>query len=294
VIDPVELRPLSLTKKVKSARLSMGGRKQLVFRLIDDNGAPVVLTAEPTSPPAAPAVFGAEKNISPAIVSVRLRAVDQYSDSNPQFDVTGEIILDGDCAGMVAFTLTQDDTKQAGIYKAEVGRFIGTGINQILIDTWPVYIAIEPSSFIQLCGVGPITVPEIRLGMGDMDMGELEGGEANLLDAEEFSDVEIMYCIRQCVDLWNESPPHVALFSVTNFQYRYHWIRGTTGLLYKIAAKKYARNQLNYQAGGISIDDQNKQQQYTAIAQELDQEFRDWMMKEKVRINMDLAWSNGL
>ncbi len=284
MIDPIELQPLSKTDQVKAIRLPMGGRKQIVFRLTDMQGAEVNLEQEPTTPAADAPEFDAQKLVNPLTVSVRLRAVDQYSDC-PQFDVVGKILDDGDCKGLVEFILTGADVRNAGIFKCEVGRFVS---GDILVDTWPVLIAIEPSVFTQLCGHGPLTIPEIRLGMGDLNMTEV-----NLLDDLEFSDAEIMYSIRQVVDLWNETPPLVCHHTVMNFPYRYHWIRGTMALLYKIATKKYARNQLNYQAGGISLDDQNKQREYTAIAQELDQEFREWMAREKFRINIDLAWSSG-
>jgi hypothetical protein len=288
MIDPIELQPPSRTDKVKSTRISMGGRKQLVFRLVDDKDRPVNLQQEPVNPPAPKPDFQPQPLINPNIVSVRLRAVDEFYDGCPQFDVEGTILAD-DCKGLVSFQLDQSDTRHPGIYKAEVGRFIGSGVNRILIDTWQVFIAVEPTAFIRLNENGPLTIPEIRLSLGDLNIEEV-----SLLDALEFTDAEIMFCIRQVIDIWNETPPPIYRFTVHNFPYRYHWIRGTGALLYKIAAKKYARNQLNYQAGGITIDDQNKQQQYTAIAQELDQEFRQWMIHKKVQLNMDLAWSDQI
>lgn len=285
MIDPIELKPLSKADQIKVIRLPVGGRKQILFRLTDEHGQPIDLKHEPVTPDADVPSFEPEKPLSPMTATVWLRAVDQYSDATPVFEVDGKIMDCADCTGLVEFTLTAEFTNVCGIFKCEVGRFVN---NDILVDTWPVLVAIEPSVFQQLSGNGPLTIPEIRLGIGDLNMGEV-----NLLDDLEFSDAEILYCIRQVVDIWNEMPPHVGSYTAMSFPYRYHWIRGTMALLYKIAAKKYARNQLNYQAGGVVIDDQNKQREYTAIAEELDKEFREWLMREKIRINIDRAWSSG-
>ncbi len=285
MIDPIELQPLSKTDQVKAIRIPVGGRKQIVFRLTDASGQPLNLKQEPVVPEATtPPDFDGQKLVNPLTAYVRMRAVDQYNQS-ALFDVTGKILDDEKCPGLVEFTLTAEDVQTAGIFKCEVGRFVS---GDVMVDTWPVLIAVEPSVFQSIQGHGPLTIPEIRLGMGDLNMSEV-----NLLDDLEFSDAEIFYCIRQVVDLWNEQPPHVRHFTVMTFPYRYHWIRGTMALLYKIAVKKYARNQLNYQAGGVTIDDQNKQREYTEIAKDLEQEFRNWMQVEKIRINMDMAWSSG-
>jgi hypothetical protein len=96
--------------------------------------------------------------------------------------------------------------------------------------------------------------------------------------------------------MWNETPPRLvtATFNTNTFPYRHHWTKGTIAHLYSIAARKYLRNQLNYQAGGITIDDQKKYDQYMAFAKDLMAEVKEWMMHEKVRLNMQLAWRTGL
>lgn len=289
MIDPIELKPASKAAQVKVIRVPAGARKQVVFRLVDQQGAEIDLTSEPKNEPAEAPVFGTEKQVSPLTVSVKLRARDQYFDSTIQIDLNGKILEDQDCKGLVEFDLTSAETSIPGVYLCEVGRFV-TG--DYLVDTWPVYFAIEPSVFADLTGrPGPLTIPEIRLGMGDLQVGEV-----SLLDDLEFDDAEILYAIRQVVDLWNETPPHIriATYTTQNFPYRYHWIKGTVATLYGIAAKKYLRNQLNYQAGGITIDDQNKYQQYLEFSKVQMDEFKEWMIREKIRLNMTLAWHTGL
>ncbi len=291
MIDPIELKPTSKASLIKVIRMPAGSRKQVVFRLVGPDGQPVNLVQEPLNPPADPPVFGAEKQVNPMTVEVRLRARDQYLDtSSTQIDVVGKLLTGDDCQGLVEFDISDTLTGRPGVYLCEIGQFVVGGV---LIDSWPVYLSIEPSLFAQLnChGSGPLTIPEIRLAMGDLEVGEV-----SLLDALEFEDVEILYAIRQIVDMWNETPPLIrtATFTTANFPYRHHWTKATIAHLYSIAARKYLRNQLNYQAGGITIDDQKKYDQYMAFAKDLMAEVKEWMMHEKVRLNMTLAWRTGL
>jgi hypothetical protein len=116
----------------------------------------------------------------------------------------------------------------------------------------------------------------------------------NLLDGVEFSDVEIANAIRRCVDMWNETPPQVSWYTSNDFPYRYWWIMGASAILLRSAAARYRRNRLAYSAGGVSVDDQSKAQEYEQIGEARMQEFKDWMKGEKVRINMGFCWGRGL
>ncbi len=285
MIDPIELEPASKASPFKVIRMPVGSRKQVVFRLTDEKGAPVDLRTEPVNAPAPAPEFHNEPKVSDLTVAVKLRAKGAYSDGQPIFEINGKLVDDA-CNGIVSFELLDEATARAGVFIGEVGRFVSG--NQ-LVDTWPVYIAIEPSVFELITGAGPLTIPEVRLGLNDFGDGEI-----SLLDDMEFEDVQILYAIRQVVDLWNESLPPVRTYTTQNFPFRYHWIKGTMAKLYAMAAKKYLRNQLNYQAGGITIDDQNKYEQYIAISEKLMEEFKEWMLREKIRQNMERAWSTGL
>jgi hypothetical protein len=283
MIDPIELMPADKSAQVKVIRLPAGGRVQVVMKLVDKHGKPVTLTQEPVNLPAPAPQFGYQRQVAPGNVIVRLRAKESFGNGPALFDVVGDLL---DPCGHVVFNLDESLTCHAGVYLCEVGRF---ATPDYLVDTWPCYLALEPSVFSLLSGTGPITIPEIRLGLDDLEMSEV-----SLLDGQEFSDVQILYAIRQVVDMWNETLPPVALYSTENFPFRYHWIKGTIAHLYRMRAHKYRRNQLAYSAGGVTIDDQNKSAEYQAIADQLMQELKEWMRNEKVRQNMSMAWATGL
>ncbi len=283
MIDPIELSPTSKANLFKVVRVPCGARFQIVFRLTDDKGKPIDLTTERTTEPAEEPKFGNEPKLSAKVAKVRLVAKDSYGTSNARVDVEGTILTD--CPGSVEFLLDDTMTDRPGVYVTEVGLYAG----DYLVDRWQCYLCIEPSVFATIHGRGPLTVAEIRLGLDDLEVGEV-----SLLDSLEFQDVQILHCIRQVVDLWNETPPPICRYTASNFPYRYHWIQGTIALLYRMAVKKYARNQLNYSAGGITIDDQNKGREYGEIAEQTMAEFMDWMRREKIRRNMTNAWSSGI
>lgn len=285
MIDPIELRPGAKASQIPVIRLPAGGRQQVVIALVDAQGKPVAIEDEAPAPGTETPQFAYQRQLGPGNVKVRLRAKDDYGTICAALDVEGKLV-EG-CKNRVEFLLFDENTSvPPGVYLCEVGRF---AVPDFLVDTWRCYLALEPSVFGALSGSGPITIPEIRLSLGDVEVGEV-----SLLDEVEFKDVEILHCIRKVVDLWNETPPFVGSFSTQDFPYRYQWTQGCIAELYKIAARKYRRNQLNYNAGGITIDDQNKAPEYQAIADQLSAEFREWMMREKVRLNGRRGWRAGI
>jgi hypothetical protein len=115
--------------------------------------------------------------------------------------------------------------------------------------------------------------------------------EVSLLDASEFSDVQIAAAARKVVELWNETPPDTQRYTPLNFPYRYHWILGATAILLDMAAAKYRRDRLAYSAGGVSVDDQSKANEYQQMASEKKAEFKDWMMRTKLQDQMTIGWA---
>jgi len=280
MISAVELSPTGSASLVKSVRVTSGARKQVVFRLINPDGQPVDLTSEVRTEPAAEAQF-TTRPVSGGDVKVRLAAKIDFTMGTPAFCVDGKVV-DGttDC---VEFTLESTHTSTPGAYLAEVGQFVR---DDVLVYSWPCYVIVEPSIYQSLSGAGPLTLAEIRLSIQDM-----ENGEVSLLDNVEFTDVHIVHAMRRAIDLWNETAPQIQNYTAMDFPYRYHWTVGTIGFLLDSAAARYRRDRLAYSAGGVSIDDQNKSQEYQAIADAKLAEYRQWMMREKLRLNMDAIWA---
>jgi hypothetical protein len=286
MITPIELTPSANPSMTKFVRVPSSARKQIVFKLTDADGKAVDLNSEVPNPPAGAPDLGGLPPATGAYVTVKLRTRDSEQLCPNTINLTGTLLSE---KGFVEFELLPPFTDYSGVYAADVGRFAGDN----LVDTWPVFIHIEPNAFQAINNGGPLSIPEIRLAL--LDLGSLGNSPfSNLLDDMEFSDVEIVYAMRRVVDIWNETPPPVLQLSTMNFPYRHWWTVGTTAQLLRMAAARYRRNRLDYNAGGVAINDQSKADEYEKIAEMQMAEFKDWMMREKYRINMELCWSTGL
>jgi hypothetical protein len=287
MITPIEIAPASGPSLVKTIKLPATARKQIVVKLTDMYGKAINLNSEVSNPPAGvPTYPNSEPNVSNLNVSIRLLGREGELGGPVKFDITGTILDQTVNPGFVEFDITAEYTQTAGIYVCEIGRFADT----YLVDTWPVHIYIEPSVFQSFTANGPITLPEVRLALLDIDNSTGNSSFSNLLDDVEFTDMEIVYAIRRVVELWNETPPDVIKYTPQNFPYRYNWLVGTCGELLGMAASRYRRNRLAYSAGGVSIDDQSKAQEYEEMSRAKKDEFRQWMTREKYQINARMCW----
>lgn len=265
MITPIEVTLSSVPGQVKVAKMAATATQTVIFKLVDDRGQPVSLTG--------------------LTVKLRSRSGDLYGPV--KFDLTGTILT----GNQVQFTFGPPNTDSPGLFASEIGTFNGSNA---LLQTWPLHLQIEPSAWQTSTDGGPVLIPEVRLALLDVYQGTDGWPFSNLLNDVEFSDAEITLAIRHTVDLWNETPPPVVYYSTENFPYRYWWTRGTMAHLLQMAARRYMRNRLAYQAGGVSIDDQSKAAEYMQHAGQLLDEYKEWMLKEKVRINMESCWATGL
>ena len=132
---------------------------------------------------------------------------------------------------------------------------------------------------------GFLTDVDVRIWLRDNDP------EANLLlDDFEFSAEEIRTAMTLTVDYWNETPPWVGSYDYDKFPYRYALLKGTAANLLFMGAHRFRRNQLSYNAGGLTVDDQNKYQQYDSAGARLWEEYKQWVAQAKRSINVDLGW----
>lgn len=291
-IAPIEISQGYQPSQVKTVVVSHRARKQVVFKLTDDSGKPVKLDEEVENPPAAAPDWLPSKSATGANVALWLRSTPQsslYGQYN--LNLQGEILDQSTDRGFCSFQLTEDQTGQAGIFEAWIEREVP---GPTRIDTWPVLLQIQPPTLELLTGNGPLTIPEIRLALLDVASQDDGAPFSNLLDDVEFQDLDIVYAMRRIVQKWNETPPPVGVYTPMNFPYRYYWTIGTCGLLLMSSAERYRKNALAYQAGGISIRDQDKSQAYMQAAHLKMQEFDEWMRREKYRLNMNRVWGVGL
>jgi hypothetical protein len=69
-------------------------------------------------------------------------------------------------------------------------------------------------------------------------------------------------------------------------------MQGTIARLQRLAAEWYRKNRLDYQAGGISVGDLSKADEYDRQADALWVQFRADVQSRKVSINMEACWGS--
>ena len=132
---------------------------------------------------------------------------------------------------------------------------------------------------------GYLTDLDIRIWMRDVDPA------ANLLlDDLEFSPEEIRTAMTLTVDYWNDQPPYIGVHDTKSFPWRSKLLAGTCANLLFIAANRFRRNALKYQAGGMAIADQEKYQEYDAAGSRLWEEYKNWVVIQKRSLNAEQGW----
>lgn len=133
---------------------------------------------------------------------------------------------------------------------------------------------------------GPPSLQEIRLHIRDTMTAE------NLLTEDRaFSDEEIMGAMERALRYWNETSPNLGELATTqNFPYRHFLIEGTLGQLYMIAAEDFRKNSLQYQAGGLSVADKEKEANYQRAAQIHWQAYQQFVQEKKSELNVAMGW----
>ena len=135
---------------------------------------------------------------------------------------------------------------------------------------------------------GFITDLDVRIWMRDNDPSS-----NLLLDDYEFSPEELRTAMTLTVDHWNDIPPYIGCHDVKTFPWRSKLLAGTAANLLFIAAHRFRRNSLKYNAGGMAIADQEKYAEYDGAAARLWQEFKDWAQRNKRALNAEHGWRSA-
>lgn len=193
---------------------------------------------------------------------------------------TREGVVVNGAIGLVSFALTAEDTQIPGMYFAEAECVDATAETPILFFSNMFYLTIGRgmSATSQL---GPPTMAEIRLQL--RDSSPLENF---LIDTFKFDDAEIAAAIGRPIEYWNEVPPPVRRYTTQNFPFRYHWLEAIIGNLFLMTAEHQRANTLEYQAGGISVNDMSKERNYEIAGQTRWQAWKDFVRAKKAEINL--------
>lgn len=131
-----------------------------------------------------------------------------------------------------------------------------------------------------------LTDLDVRIWLRDNDP------EANnLLDDFEFTPEEIRTAMTLAVDHWNDQPPYIGNYDYVAFPYRSRLLQGTAANLLFMAAHRFRRNALQYSAGGLTVQDQEKHQQYDQAGMSLWQQFHEWVLMNKRSLNAEQGFA---
>lgn len=215
--------------------------------------------------------------------------------------------------GVVSVTVTEADTKMPGIFLGEFVLFqIGSGTEDRsssgvtqesssssynyqantasevssapILYRFPAYVEVQinvqnmNSRYVN----GSISIAELRMMVRDKC-----AMDNFLLDNVEFTDTEIAWAIRRPIDLWNDHPPQISRYTPATFPYRYYWLNAAVGELLMMVGANNQRNHLSYAAANLAVNDKDGGEVYMAAGQAMKQEYFQWMLREKKRINME-------
>jgi len=242
-----------------AVRTSAGEANSVSVPLYDDNGQLV------TDLPGGPAKY----RIAEAVKKTELL----YEAKINGFDTT---------EGRVIISPPQEIMTIPGIYDVSLGFF---DENEKLRYTRNFYIYNEPSTWGSSSTSALPTIDTIRLNLRDSDVVENE-----LLGDRQFGLEEICAAAVRTIEYWNNVPPITAA-DTRNFPYANLLQTGIEIHLFEILLEWYRKNRLPYNAGGISVDDMGKLNEYIAAVQSRKQEFIRLVQRTKVSENLRAAFA---
>lgn len=272
--------------KLKCHEIQMGQDARLLWNMTTPEGELVDVRAcyESCGSEADATAFDAVGTPSCG-VELRMRELSGFNPDDVVHAIPVEI-LNGATGYARSLSLPDDITRNPGVYLEEWGLFSFDGrmlfSNQCItfVRRGLFGISSDPNKR----NLGPPTIEEIRLSLRDNS-----SADNTLIDDVEFDAAEISQAVLRPLQYWNEIPPPVNPIQTTKtFPFREIWLLGIQAYLLEIAAHNYRRNQLAYNAGGISVDDKNKEQQYTVAASRALQRFQDMARAKKIEINISL------
>lgn len=112
-----------------------------------------------------------------------------------------------------------------------------------------------------------------------------------LIDDLEFDAEEIRQALTYACDRWNDQPPYIGTYDYVDFPWRSKITIGAAAYLLQAAAHRFRRNALQYSAGGLTVADQEKYQQYDRAAERLSQEYIEWVVMNKRALNAESGFA---
>ena len=226
--------------------------------------------------------------ISTPTCQVELR-IREITGCNPNHDKVYPVdveILDKGTGYVRSSPLPDAVVREPGIYVEEWGVFTADN-RMIFSNTCCTFVRrglFGLSNNVNQRNLGPPTLEEIRLSLRDNSPAD-----NLLLDDFEYDAAEIAQAVTRPIQYWNETPPPLRPPQTTKtFPFRGMWLLGIQGYLMDIAANNYRRNDLQYNAGGVTVADKAKEQFYAAASARMLGEFKEQVRAKKMEINISL------
>lgn len=278
--EPSKVNGQPVPERMRAIQLTQGQCGTIAWQMHDKDGHPVSLQA---------CGFPDDQSslAETPQYKVVLRLKEQLSVGNARRPLQVDATVINASEGRVEAELAPGMTKFPGIYYAEMALISieAEAANQPCIIFSNIFTVIVNRSTFNAQGDigGPPSIAEIRLHLRDS-----APGESFLLDNLMFDDAEIALAITRPVMYWNEVPPPLNLhYNTQNFPFRYHWLEGICANLFMMVAEQYRRNDFQYSAAGMSINDQNKAPMYEQAGQMRWQAYKEWVRSIKASINLE-------
>jgi hypothetical protein len=263
--------------RMRAVNLTQGQCGAIDWQLHDKDGHPVNL--EPCG------LTDGSQSVAGADFKIVLRLKEQLSLGNQRPPLEVEAAVVDASEGRVRAELTKGMTDLAGVYYGEMAMVSTQAEAVVFSNTFSVVI--NRGTFgPQGEQGGPPSIAEIRLHLRDS-----APGESFLLDNLMFDDAEIALAIARPIMYWNETPPPLGdNYTTQNFPFRYHWLEGICANLFMMVAEQFRRNDFQYAAAGLQVNDQNKSQAYEQAGQARWQAYREWVRVTKATINLESCY----
>lgn len=291
--EPTNLNGNALRTRLRSVSLQQGQCATIDWTLHDRSGKPVDLSGcgfgtDEGSSSAEEVSLGSEESIAASTSKLvfRMREYIATNGGGGSFIQIDDVTVINAAEGKVRIQLLAEHVQLAGVYFGELALIEtdGEGSECIVLSN-VFYVVINKGLYGSDRYRGAPSIAEIRLHLRDS-----HPDESYLLDGLAFDDAEIAFCVARPIEYWNEVPPPIKKFTTQTFPYRYHWLDAIIGNLFLMAEESHRRNQLQYSAGGINIDDMNKERNYGAAAAKRLAEWKEWVRQKKIEINLQDAF----
>ena len=111
-----------------------------------------------------------------------------------------------------------------------------------------------------------------------------------LIEGKESSDGQLKQALLDALEDWNTTPPLLAPVNVANHPSRRLLVRSAAIEILVSMGIYFARNDLTYSDGGITVADKNKAGIYAQYVQKLQADFERKKLDLKKARNLDLAY----